>query len=107
MKKFKVVANLCFLTICLSGITMGNTQVKATRTDESIRIDGILSEEIWQRAIPAPPLIQDEPNEGAQPSQPSDIWIVYDDEALYVGARLYDSAPDSIVARLGRRDSDW
>jgi len=107
VKKLVIIVKLSILAIFISGTAMGNTQVKATRTDESIRIDGILSEEIWQRAIPAPPLIQDEPNEGAQPSQPSDIWIVYDDEALYVGARLYDSAPDSIVARLGRRDSDW
>ena len=37
--------------------------------------------------------------------------VLYDDGAVYVGARLLDSAPDSIVARLARRDelplSDW
>ena len=35
----------------------------------------------------------------------------YDDQALYVAARLLDSPPDLIVSRLGRRDdfvdSDW
>ncbi|MCK9243940.1 MAG: hypothetical protein M0P75_01590, partial [Candidatus Marinimicrobia bacterium] len=66
-------------------------QVQATRTDEPIRIDGVLGEDIWQTAIVAPPLIQDEPNEGAEPSQSSEIRILYDERALYVGARLYDS----------------
>ena len=34
----------------------------------------------------------------------TDVRILYDDDALYVGARLYDSAPDSVVALLARRD---
>jgi len=97
--------------LILMSWTSGNgaliAQVQATRTDEPIRIDGVLSEAIWQTAVPAPPLIQDEPNQGVQPSQPSDIWILYNDQALYIGARLFDAAPDSIIARLGRRDSDW
>jgi hypothetical protein len=105
-KIFKFLATFVLISWTAGSVAFA-AQVQATRTDEPIRIDGVLGEDIWQTAIVAPPLIQDEPNEGAEPSQSSEIRILYDERALYVGARLYDSSPDSIVARLGRRDSDW
>jgi len=43
VKKLVIIVKLSILAIFISGTAMGNTQVKATRTDESIRIDGILS----------------------------------------------------------------
>ncbi len=92
-----------FFSILVAGSPL---RVQAVRATGPIRLDGDPNEEAWQNAIPVPPLVQDEPDEGAPPSQRSDIRIVYDAKALYIGARLYDSAPDSIVARLGRRDSD-
>jgi hypothetical protein len=49
--------------------------------------------------------IQFEPYNGAKASQKTDLWIGYDDEAIYVGARMWDSQPDSIVGRVGRRDA--
>ena len=33
------------------------------------------------------------------------MWFAYDDEALYVAARMWDSHPDSIIAPLFRRDN--
>lgn len=106
MKNLKIFITI-FILFNVSAIAVaGTTQIQATRTDQPIRIDGILSEAIWQTAVPVPTLVQDEPNEGGAPSQPSDIWVVYDTKALYMGGRLYDSTPDSIVARLDRRDSD-
>ncbi|MDD5766044.1 MAG: DUF5916 domain-containing protein [Candidatus Marinimicrobia bacterium] len=106
MKSFKTIFTLIFCVVLPVIEANGAVQIQANWTDAPIRIDGVLNEDIWQKAIPAPTLIQDEPNEGAQPSQPSDNRIVYDANALYVGARLFDSVPDSIMARLERRDSD-
>ncbi|MCH8208669.1 MAG: proline--tRNA ligase, partial [Nitrospinae bacterium] len=40
-------------------------------------------------------------------SEDTDVWVAYDDEALYILARLWDSQPDSIVARMGRQDADF
>ncbi|MBI5022217.1 MAG: carbohydrate binding family 9 domain-containing protein [Ignavibacteriales bacterium] len=80
------------------------------RIIDQIKIDGILSENDWQRTG-ITEFTQREPIEGAKPSQSSEVWIAYDDEAIYVGARLSDDHPDSIVSRIGRRDaelnSDW
>ena len=47
------------------------------------------------------------PTRGMRPSQKSEIWISYDDEAIYFAAKLYDSSPDSIFKRLVRRDFVW
>src|SRR5256886_7654578 len=39
------------------------------------------------------------------PTESTFVYVAYDDAALYIGARLFDAHPDSIVARLGRRDA--
>jgi len=79
-------------------------EVRALRVAGPIRVDGVLDEADW-RGPAAAPLIQNDPDNGRAPRQRTDWWVVYDDEALYFGARLWDTAADSIVERLGRRDS--
>lgn len=45
-------------------------QARATRlTNESIRLDGRLDEEIWNRTAPLSDFVQKEPNEGSPPSE--------------------------------------
>lgn len=74
-------------------------------------IDGRLDEADWDAAPVARDFTVFEPNEGETPSQPTEARVLYGDEALYVGIRAFDAAPDSIESRLARRDerphSDW
>ncbi|MEA2765267.1 MAG: hypothetical protein QOK07_1671 [Gemmatimonadaceae bacterium] len=86
--------------------------MRATRTSSSINIDGKLNEAAWASAIPATDFTQSYPNVGAKPTDPTEVRILYDDEALYVGVRMFDSHPELIAAQLARRDavgiySDW
>jgi hypothetical protein len=85
--------------------------VVATRITLPIAIDGRLDEAAWAAADQAADFVQFQPTPGAPASQPTVVRVLYDDAAVYVGARLFDSAPDSIIARLARRDelplSDW
>ncbi|MBI4547628.1 MAG: carbohydrate binding family 9 domain-containing protein [Ignavibacteriae bacterium] len=85
--------------------TLTRPTVVALRVTNPVTIDGILSEQEWQRSG-ITSFTQREPIEGSQPTQKTEVWVAYDDAALYVAARLYDSAPDSIIRRTGRRDSD-
>lgn len=79
--------------------------VTAFRSPGGITVDGRLDEPGWNRpAISG--FTQKNPVEGAPPSFPTDVWVLYDDEALYIGAKLHDPSPDSIVNRIGRRDAD-
>lgn len=79
--------------------------IVAVRTAEPIRVDGQLTETVWQRRGEEG-FVQREPFEGAEPSQRTEVWFAYDDDALYVAVRLYDSHPDSIIGRVARRDQD-
>ena len=80
-------------------------QATATRVPNgSIRVDGRLDDEVWQKATPITDFIQKEPTEGAAPTDPMEVRLAYDDEALYVGARMH-SRDGRIQAPLGRRDS--
>lgn len=81
-----------------------NKEVVAVRIPKPIVVDGILDENIYQ-GISYSDFIQYEPFNGARASEKTDMWIAYDDEAIYVGARMWDSQPDSIVGRVGRRDA--
>jgi hypothetical protein len=80
-------------------------EVQAVRLSEPIRVDGVLSEEVWSTAPPATGFLQRDPTEGAAASEKTEVRVAYDDQAIYVGARMYDSDPAAIVARLGRRDA--
>lgn len=86
--------------------------LKAVRLKGSIRIDGKLDEPAWASAPAATEFTQSYPQQGKAASEKTDARVLYDDDALYVGVRLYDSRPDSIAAQLARRDatgiySDW
>ncbi len=80
-----------------------NRQITAIRIDEPLNIDGVLDEPLYSTKANGP-LIQYEPNNGVPGSEETEIWVGYDDNAIYIGAMMYDSNPDSIVARMSRRD---
>ena len=78
--------------------------VRAVRLDSPVVVDGALSEPAWQGEPAVTRLLQSDPNEGAAPSESTWVWVAFDDAALYVAARCWDSHPDSIIANLVRRD---
>ena len=80
------------------------TAVHAVRASGAVSIDGRLDEPAWSGAIPIAGLTQRVPREGAEPSESTEIRVLFDDDAIYVGARMYDRAPDSVAAVLARRD---
>jgi hypothetical protein len=69
-----------------------------------ITLDGRLDEPGWFAAMPVTAFTQLDPDEGEEVSERTEVFFVYDDEALYVGARLYDRSP--VTSRLLRRDAD-
>jgi hypothetical protein len=82
----------------------------ATPLAGRLTLDGALDEPAWRSATPVTAFVQLDPDEGRPVSERTDVRILYDGEALYVGARLHDSRPPR--GRLVRRDSyvldsDW
>ena len=70
----------------------------------SPRIDGRLDDAAWTLSEPATDFRQRSPRDGDPASQRTEVRIVYDNEAVYIGARMFDSEPGRIAAQLGRRD---
>lgn len=68
-------------------------------------VDGRLSEPTWAPARATSDFRQVDPVDGADPTQRTEVWVAYDDDALYIAARLHDTDPAGIVSRLGRRDA--
>ena len=62
-------------------------------------LDGRLDEQVWAEATVITDLHQYEPVDHGEPSESSLFYVLYDDDNLYVGARLLDSEPSLIAAR--------
>lgn len=80
--------------------------VEAVRLEpeESITLDGELDEAVWERALPATDFIQVDPDNGQPATEPTEVRIAYDGEALYLGVTCYDSEPDKWLGYQRRRD---
>ena len=84
----------------------GRATLRAVRLDEPLRVDGVLDEGVYETTPPFGGFVQQVPLEGAPATERSEAWILYDDDAVYVGARLWASVPASRwVANEMRRDS--
>jgi len=84
----------------------GRATVRAVRVREPLRIDGRLDEAHYADVLPMSGFIQVEPQYGAPTTDKTDIWVSFDDDNVYVSARMWDDDLDSLVATEMRRDSD-
>jgi hypothetical protein len=90
-----------------AGQVEGLSTHTATRAGAGpIRLDGDLSDPAWRDAGVIANFVQREPNEGAPPTHRTEARVLYDDAAIYIGVRAFDSDPDRILAFLTRRDTD-
>src|SRR5688572_9977431 len=95
---------LCLFLFVLYGASAQNLRsVKVTRISDRPIIDGVLNDSCWKGAEIATDFIQNELHPGIASVQRSEVKIVYDDDALYISAQLYDSAPDSVLDRKSTR----
>jgi len=69
-------------------------------------INGALDDSAWSRAPIISDFVQKIPNEGAPPSVSTEVRILYDDDALYIGARLRRPDPNAIRTSVTRRDAE-
>ncbi|MGD8807996.1 MAG: DUF5916 domain-containing protein [Gammaproteobacteria bacterium] len=83
----------------------GVKSVQMVRTATPPVIDGVLDDPVWANAAFIDNLHQVDPVEYAEPFERTEIFLLYDDDALYVGIKLYDD-PDEITAQnLRQNDS--
>jgi hypothetical protein len=78
--------------------------LRAHRVTDAPVIDGRLADEAWLQAPAADHFRQRDPAEGQPATERTEVRVLYDEHALYVGARAYDSEPSAISTRLSSRD---
>ena len=83
----------------------GNATVRAVRLEAPLDIDGRLDEPVYAQVAPLDEFIQSIPDEGQPATEHTEFWVMFDDENVYVSARVHDRAPESEwIANEMRRD---
>jgi hypothetical protein len=83
-------------------VTLRATQLAGT----PLTFDGRLDEAFY-RSIPAiSDFVQQEPDEGQPATERTEVWVLYDEENLYVSVRLWESEPERRIAPDMRRDAN-
>ena len=108
--KHSSIRTLAAIVIVFNAASLiADQNVRAVRAAKPPVIDGDLSDEVWQSAPEMTSFTQHDPDDGKPATQKTIVKVVYDDQAIYVGARLEDTKP--VTTLLGRRDnsleSDW
>ena len=80
-------------------------QLQAMRISTPPKLDGLLDEAVWQTAPIATKFYELEPTPGPLEKHPTEVRVLYDDDAIYVGAVMHDISQDSILRELSDRDN--
>ena len=83
----------------------GQVTVRAVRISNPLVVDGRLDDPVYQTVPAIDGFIQQLPDEGAPPTEPTEIWILFDDDNIYLSARCWDSQPERMVADEMTRDA--
>ncbi len=101
-----------FLMLITSGFIMSqdNTlhkELKITRVQKAPKIDGVLDDEAWEKATIANNFVMFRPDSGTPEPQnlKTEVRVVYDNDAIYFGAYLYDDNPNEIPREFQTRDN--
>ena len=85
----------------------GRTTIRAIKLTAPLRLDGTLDEAVYTQEKSFGDFLQTVPKYGAPISERTEIWVMYDDENIYVACRCWDSdPPDKWIANELRRDTN-
>ena len=98
-----------FLFLLLSPVltlaSEARKSITAIRTEVPPVIDGTLQDPAWEKAPVATEFHQYEPHNDRPASFETEVRVLYDDDAVYIGAKMFDPEPDKILRELGLRNS--
>ena len=102
---------LLMLLALAAGSEAARVAAQPISAASAIKLDGELSEEVWQKAPVVSGFRQRDPNEGAAATYETEARVAYDANAIYIAVQALDPEPSRIVGIRTRRDesspSDW
>jgi len=84
-------------------VAQDRPEVVATRTELTIKVDGLLDEPVWSTIKPITEFVQRLPLDGGEPTEKSEMRILYDNNNLYFGFTFFDSDPEKVRATILNR----
>lgn len=94
----------CQMLMAGSGPGAEKKKGEAFRVDEKITIDGRLSESEWDNAEVFSDFITRDPDPGLPASMPTDVKVLFNSEAIYIGAFLKEEGSENVLRELSQRD---
>src|SRR5512136_150909 len=92
-----LLAVSCLLILAGFSFSEGSgTAQKAARVEKGPVLDGNLQDEVWKQAAPFTGFKMVFPNPGMEPTERTEIRIIFDSANLYIGVYCYDSVPSKI-----------
>lgn len=107
----KVLFSLLFLTLSLPFYSQINLQTRKTYTAHKIasapKIDGHITEAVWDQALKAKDFVMIEPGDGdlVPPSHATEVKLVYDNQAIYILAIMKEPHPENMMQQYTQRDN--
>ena len=105
----KNIAAACLLPLWFCGVSHSAApifrEIEAVATDFSPKIDGALDDLCWQKAAQSGSFIQYSPQQGEPATQPTKIYLAYNQNRLYVGFECFKDDMNRLAANSTRRDA--
>ncbi len=105
MRKIIIVFSLLSSAL-LSLAQAPKPRIKAVRTNLPIKLDGIIDEEAWKQSPTISNFVEMRPTFGLpeDPASKTEVYLLYDDDAVYFGGFNHERTKDSIATQLVGRD---
>ncbi len=105
MKLFYLIALIFITQIGFSQNTVKKLEI--VKVEKAPKIDGILDDEVWKNAQIATDFVELNPTAGRHEKneERTEVKIVYDDNAVYVAARMYETSEKKVAHELTIRDN--
>ncbi|MGC9472143.1 MAG: DUF5916 domain-containing protein [Bacteroidales bacterium] len=101
--KYFIALCLC-LTFISNKASAQDSSIVAVRIHQSPLLDGNLNDEAWKRAMPFSGLKMIEPYPGNEPTEKTEIRVIYDNNYLYLGIACFDDEPEKIASNTMEHD---
>ena len=94
---------LCLIISLCSIVAQDRPEVVATRTELTIKVDGLLDEPVWATIEPITEFVQRLPLDGGEPTEKSEMRVAFNNNFIYFGFAFFDSDPEKVRATILNR----
>jgi len=94
---------LCLIISLCSIVAQDRPEVVATRTELTIKVDGLLDEPVWATIKPITEFVQRLPLDGGEPTEKSEMRVAFNNNFIYFGFAFFDSDPEKVRATILNR----